>query len=192
MSNELLAWLVMLVGFSICFYFIIRTFVFARSLLQDAPYVPVSKEAARRALELLDMKEGDIFVDIGSGNGIVVLLAAQMTSGHIPVAGIEISWWLVLVSNLRKLLSTFKKNIQFINTDMLEQNYSHANRIFLFLTTDLVSKLMPKLERELPKGSRVVSVMFKFPEKFLQKNKVEVVESNIWGKTTNLYLWTKK
>lgn len=192
MSNELLAWFVMLIGFGICFYFIIRTLVFARSLLHDAPYVPVGKEAALKALELLEIKEKDRFVDIGSSNGAVVLLAAKLTAGKTPVSGVEISWWLVLASRIKSILSPYRKSMRFFNSDMFSYDYSEMNKVFLFLTTDLVSKLMPKIEKELPKGSRIVSVMFKFPEEFLRKNKVEVVKSTMWGKPVNLYLWKKK
>jgi hypothetical protein len=49
-----------------------------------------------------------------------------------------------------------------------------------------------KLEYELPKGSRVVSVLFKFPDEFMKANRVEVKRCKMWGKEWNLYLWTKK
>ena len=50
---------------------------FAFVLLYGAPYLPTRKAQANRALDLLKLKEGDIFVDLGSGDGAVLIEAAK-------------------------------------------------------------------------------------------------------------------
>lgn len=186
-----LAWIVTVLGFGVSIYFIIRTIVFSRSLLREVPYVPVNKEVAKQALEFLGLKKGDNFIDIGSGNGFVVVDAASKLKGKGIFTGVEISWWLVLSSNLRKYFNQYRSSMNFICADMMKQNYSGFNRVFLFLTTDMLEKLTPKLEKELPSGSRVVSVLFKFPDKFSKKQNIEMKECKMWGRTWNLYLWNK-
>jgi hypothetical protein len=190
--REVILWAVVILCWCISMYFIIRTFVFAHSLSNDAPYVPVGRKALREAMKLLRLKEGDNFVDVGSGDGYAVLSAANLLNGKGTFTGIEISKVLVFWSNVRRLLNRYARKVKFINGDMFEQDYFQYNKVFLFLTDDLLKKLIMKLEYELPKGSRVVSVLFKFPDEFMKANRVEIKRCKMWGKEWNLYLWTKK
>jgi hypothetical protein len=190
--REVILWAIVILCWCISMYFIIRTFVFAHSLSNDAPYVPVGRKAFKEAMKILQLKEADNFVDIGSGDGYAVLSAADLLKGKGTFTGIEISKVLVFWSNVRRMLSRYARKVNFINEDMFEQDYFQYNKVFLFLTEDLLKKLVMKLEYELPKGSRVVSVLFKFPDEFMKANRVEVKRCKMWGKEWNLYLWTKK
>jgi hypothetical protein len=190
--REVILWGIVMLCWLISMYFVIRTFVFAHSLRNDAPYVPVGRKALREAMKLLRLEEGDNFIDIGSGDGYVVFNTANLLRGKGTFTGIEISGLLVFWSRLRRVFRRYGRKAQFIKGDMFEQDYFGYNKVFLFLTEDLLKKLIMKLEYELPKGSRVVSVLFKFPDEFMKANRVEVKRCKMWGKEWNLYLWTKK
>ena len=58
---------------------------------------------------------------------------------------------------------------------MFMQDYSGYNKVFMFLTTELVNRMARKLDNELPKGSKIVSVLFKFDDEFVSnKRSVEL------------------
>ena len=77
--------------------------IFALPALIGAPYVPSrSREVQRLFAEVLPLGKGDVVLDIGSGDGVVLMAAAQQGSRAI---GCEINPVLVLISRwrLRKL-----------------------------------------------------------------------------------------
>jgi hypothetical protein len=190
--REILLWTLVIVGEAVCIYFIVRTFVFAHSLFRDVPYVPTGRSVARQALQMLGLEKRDRFVDIGSGDGYTVFQASEMLEGVGEFTGVEISKYLVLSSNFHRLFHKHKESIRFIRGNMFDQDYSGYNKIFLFLTTDLLKRMTPKLEKELPKGSKIVSILFKFPEEFSKKHRIESKSCKMWGKEWQLYLWSKE
>ena len=77
--------------------------IFALPALIGAPYVPSrSREVQRLFAEALPLGKGDVVLDIGSGDGVVLMAAAQQGAWAI---GYEINPFLVLMScwRLRKL-----------------------------------------------------------------------------------------
>ena len=57
--------------------FIVIAFCFAVVLLRGAPYLPTLRTQVEAAIELADIKEGDTLLELGCGDGKVVLCAAQ-------------------------------------------------------------------------------------------------------------------
>ena len=47
------------------------------SILFGAPFLPTLKPERLRAMDLLDLKPGQVFVDLGSGDGVMLVLAAE-------------------------------------------------------------------------------------------------------------------
>ena len=62
------------------------------------PYVPTLRRNLKSALDLLDLKPGETMLDLGSGDGRVLLAAAKRGAN---VVGVELSPLLVAVSWLR-------------------------------------------------------------------------------------------
>lgn len=122
----------------------------------DAPYVATKNQRIKKALKLANIKKGDIFYELGSGDGRVVIEAAKM--GAVAF-GIEQSW-------IRVWLSRWKaKNIanaHFIHGDIFKRNLEHADIVYIFLLPKGVDKLKPKLKKELKKGSLVITQTFHF------------------------------
>ena len=76
----------------------ILVLAFGGVLLRGAPYVPTLDRQGKIALELLDLKPGQTLLELGSGDGKMLVLAAR---AGLNVVGIELNPLLVGVSWLR-------------------------------------------------------------------------------------------
>lgn len=124
-----------------------------------APFVPMEPEIVERSLKLAEIKPGDVFYELGSGDGRVVTAAALKGAKAI---GIEIDKLRVLYSSF--WLKIFRiKNAQIINRDIFDVDLSDADIVFTYLLERTNEKLEEKLKKELRPGTRVVGVGFPFP-----------------------------
>ncbi len=106
-------------------------------------------------LKLAELKPGEVFFDLGAGDGRTVIMAAK-TFGARGV-GVELREDLA-----KKAMSTIHDNsladkVTIVNGDMFGVNLTSADVVFLYLTTSANEKIRPKLDAELKKGVRVVS-----------------------------------
>jgi len=120
-----------------------------------APYVPSPPLVVRQMLVLSELKPGEVFFDLGSGDGRTVIMAAKDFGAR--AVGVELREDLVK----KALGSVYEHNLQnrvtIVNSDMFKVDLSSADVIFLYLTTSANEKVKPKLEAETKKGTRVVS-----------------------------------
>lgn len=128
------------------------------SLARGAPYAAIGKKRLKILLELLDMKEGN-FIDIGSGDGRVIIAAARK---NVHSVGIEINPILFILSVL-KIKKKKVANAHIFFGDCYKHNYSKYSYVSIWGTGHMLKNLEPKLLRELRPGARVVSNHFKFP-----------------------------
>jgi predicted RNA methylase len=106
-------------------------------------------------LEVAEVKPGDVFFDLGAGDGRTVIMAAK-TFGARAV-GVEMREDLA-----KRAISVIQDNglgdrVTIVNGDMFKVDLSAADVVFLYLTTSANEKIKPKMEAELKKGVRVVS-----------------------------------
>lgn len=123
--------------------------------LYIAPYVPSPPQVIRQMLMLAELKPGEVFFDLGSGDGRTVVMAAKDFKAR--AVGVELREDLV-----KKALSTiFEQGLQdritIVNGDMFNVDLTSADVVFLYLTTSANEKVRPKLDSELKTGVRVVS-----------------------------------
>lgn len=132
--------------------------VFMNSLLgKDAPYVAMEPEVVKKVLKLAGIKKGDMFYDLGSGDGRLVIAAAQM--GVKKSVGIEIEKFKAKLSQ-RKIKKMGLKNAQIINDDLYNIDLSDATVVSVYLLPRTFPRLKKKLKSELKKGTKVVSSGF--------------------------------
>ncbi|MBI3984126.1 hypothetical protein HY346_02390 [Candidatus Microgenomates bacterium] len=143
-----MAWLVLLA------LFLIVAFLWGAGT--GAPWLPSHRLAVKRGLELLNLKPGQLLVDLGSGSGTVLLLAAQQ---GIRSIGYEISPVLWLWSWLRTRRYRRLVTIKFGN--YWHQPLPVADGIYVFLMERFMPKLDQKLKSELSRPTSVVSFGFK-------------------------------
>ena len=123
------------------------------------PFVPTPKRIIRRMIELADIKDNERIVDLGSGTGRIILLAAKKHKKNL-ITGIEKSLTLRLVSKFFLFFHPFfKKRVQIINQDFFNLDLLPFEVIFCFLTPEGLRRLWPKFMLLKP-GSRIISYMF--------------------------------
>ena len=125
-----------------------------------APFVPSNYQEMKAALELAKIKKGEKFVDLGSGEGSAVRWAAKYYQA--VAIGYEIHPMLVGYSRFVSWIQNLKKT-NFYNQNLFSADISDVHVLYLFLLPKTLAKLKDKLERELPKGTRVIAHGFKIP-----------------------------
>lgn len=126
-----------------------------------APFVPLDPDVVLRIIDLTDVKEGEVFYDLGSGDGRIVIAAALRGA---KAYGVEIDRLKVWYSRLWVTLLRLNKNAKIIHNDLFDTDLSEADVVCLFLLQETNDKLQAKLEKELKKGTRVISAAFNFPK----------------------------
>lgn len=138
-------------GFFLWIFYIGRTSKFG------APFVPSEPEVVERITTLTEIKKGDIFYELGSGDGRIVIAAALRGA---KAYGIEIDRFRVWYSRLWIRLLRLDQDIQILHQDFFKVNLSKADVVCLFLLPKTNEKLTKKFKKELKKGARVISYGF--------------------------------
>ncbi|MGD8544069.1 MAG: methyltransferase domain-containing protein [Candidatus Bathyarchaeota archaeon] len=120
-----------------------------------APYVSSPLSVVRQMLVLSELRPGELVYDLGSGDGRVVIMAAQ----EFGARGIGVELREDLVKRAIEKISELNINdkVKIVQRDMFNVDLSQADVITLYLTTSANEKVKPKLESELKQGARVVT-----------------------------------
>lgn len=142
------------------------------ALIFGAPFAPLADNRIKSMLQLLKPKTGDKFVDLGSGDGRIVIAFAKL---GIESHGYEINPVLVAISRLkiRRLNLQHKAFIHF--KDFWMEDLSKFNLVALYGIAHMMGRLEKKLLKELKPGSKIVANYFKFPHLVPVKK-----ENNVW------------
>lgn len=186
---EIFLWGVVIVGYLVAITCVYKVYVFAFSLFNEVPFVASDTSIIRESLKYLDLKSTDNFIDIGSGDGKVVFLAHKLYPNLKSYTGIDFSTPLILQSNLKRKLM-FLNNVKFHKKDALMYNYSQYNKVFLYMTTDMTSRIMNVIKDQLPEKSIVVSAVFGMGE-FEKENEVTVHKVKLNKKEVTITIWKK-
>ena len=138
--------------------FSILVLLFGFVLLFGAPYLPTQRKQTQAALDLLDLKPGQTFYELGCGDGRVLKQAAQR---GLNVVGYELNPILVLVA----YVYTWKhrKQTQIVWGSFWNADISKADGVFVFLLDRFMPRLDKKLQAEHGKSLALVSYTFKIP-----------------------------
>ncbi len=131
------------------------------TLLRQVPYVPTPQDVVEKMLELAKVKPDDVVYDLGSGDGRIVITAAQKYGAH--AVGVEINPDLYRQSSARITELGLDGRAHIICEDMFDVSLKHATVVTMYLLTSFNEKMRPKLERELHSGTRVVCHDFHVP-----------------------------
>ena len=120
----------------------------------DVPYVTTPQNVVDAMLELAEVGPNDRLLDLGSGDGRIVITAARRF-GTVGL-GIEIDPTLVELSRRNASRQGVAQQARFIVADLLTADLSRFNVITMYLLPDVNLLLRSKL-RSLPTGTRIVS-----------------------------------
>ena len=121
----------------------------------DTPYVPTPQVVVNRMLELAKVKPGETVIDLGSGDGRIMITAAQEYGAR--GFGVEIDPYLVQSSNEEAQRVGVADRIKFLKQDLFTTDFHEADVLTLYLMPDVNMALRPKILAELRPGTRVVS-----------------------------------
>jgi len=123
-----------------------------------APDVPTPQPIVERMLEAGRVKPGELVYDLGSGDGRVVITAAQKFGAR--AVGIEIRPDLCRIAVERIKAAGLEERVKIVQGSALRVDLSPADVVTMFLLTTSNERLKPALEKYLKPGTRVVSNQF--------------------------------
>jgi Methyltransferase domain len=124
------------------------------------PYVPTPQVVVDQMLRIGAVGAADYVIDLGSGDGVIVLTAARQLKAR--GMGIEIDPALVKLSNAEAKRLGVADRAQFFVQDVFKADLSRATVVTLYLLPGMMINLRPKIFNELRPGTRVVSHDYNF------------------------------
>lgn len=100
------------------------------------PYVPATTEQVKNVLSFLPKNASGKLIDIGSGDGRIVIAAAQH---GIAADGVELNPWLVLYSRLSALRQSVGKRTNFFRRDLWKLDIKPYKYIVIFGVEQMVT-----------------------------------------------------
>lgn len=119
------------------------------------PFVPTPWVILDEMLRLAEIRPDDVVYDLGSGDGRLVIAAAERHGAR--GVGVERHPDLVVYSRSLAQTRGLADRVRFVEGDVLQANVRDATVVMMYLLPRLVVQLVPKLRAELPVGARIVS-----------------------------------
>ncbi len=155
----------------------------------DAPFVTTPQNVVDAMLELAGVRAGDQLIDLGSGDGRIVITAAKRWG--VPGLGVEIDPRLVERARTSAASEGVAGKARFAIADLFTTDLSGASVITMYLLPDVNEALKPRLQKLKP-GTRIVSHDWHMGDwKPDRQITVAAPEKKIGiEKSSKVYLWT--
>lgn len=125
---------------------------------KDVPYVPTAPEVVDAMLKLAEVKSGDFVIDLGCGDGRIVVAAAKDFKAR--GRGVDFNPKRIAEAKANAREAGVSDRVEFIEGDFFQADIHDASVVTLYLLPSVNLKLRPKLLKELKVGSRIVSHSF--------------------------------
>lgn len=172
------------------FLLLLSAFLFSISTLDvkaqnlDVPYVPTPEPVVEKMLDLANVNNGDYVIDLGSGDGRIVIAAAKRgASGH----GIDLDPDRVSEARDNAAKAGVSDRIMFMEENIFDTDFSNASVITMYLLPTVNTKLRPELLDKLEPGTRVVSHSFDMDE--WKADKRVTVKDDDGSGSHDIYYW---
>lgn len=143
-------------------------------LFFGAPYLPTLNAQVETALQLSGLKAGDTLLELGCGDGKVLIAAAKL---GIKSIGYELNPVIALVAWLKT--RKYKSKVKIICGNFWTAEWPKADAVFTFLLPKYMAKLDNRMAAYKYKPTKLVSIAFAIPGKSTDQQKNGV----------NLYLY---
>ena len=124
----------------------------------DVPYVPTRPELVDQMLKLADIKKTDTVIDLGCGDGRIVITAAAKYGAH--GIGYDLNPERIKEANENARKAGVADRVKFVEGNLFDADIHAATVVTLYLLPDVNMRLRPKLLKDLKPGTRVVSHAF--------------------------------
>jgi Methyltransferase domain len=121
-----------------------------------SPFVPSEQENVERMLKLVELRDDDVVVDLGSGDGRIVLTAARMNR-KLRGWGVDINPKLVEESNATAKAEGVADRVQFFHRNAFDADLREATVIAMWLWPEMQRLLRPMILAHARPGARVVT-----------------------------------
>ena len=160
---QIISWFAFLILLSVLILLLIWMWSVAKA---KVPFVSVPLSTLKDIEKALDLKEGSIVYDLGCGDGRV-LFYLYKNNPKLKYIGIENSFFPYMLASFRNWFhkKINKSDITIIKKDFFDVDLSNATHIFTYLYPNVMDDLVPKLDKELLSGTRLVSASFHFTSK---------------------------
>ena len=149
----------------------------------DVRFLPTPQNVVEAMLTLAHVTPADIVFDLGSGDGRIPITAARKFGAR--GVGVELDERLVRLARENAARAGVDERVTFIEGDLFQADISSATVVAIFLLPSLNVRLIPKFERELRPGARIVSHHFAMGDRW-----VPDAEQDVSG--LMIYLWKMK
>jgi hypothetical protein len=161
------------------------------TLKTGGPYVPTPQVVVDQMLRFANVGEKDFVIDLGSGDGVIVLTAAkQYQAGGM---GVDIDADLVKQSNASAQKLGVADRVRFVQLDVFKADLSKASVLTLYLLPEMMINLRSKIFNELKPGTRVVSHDYHFGSEWSADDQIrfDVPEKEAINgvPSATVYLW---
>ena len=161
----------------------------ADELEWQAPFITTPDEIVVRMLEMAGTRADDTVLDLGSGDGRIVIAAARRFGAR--GLGIELDGALVEKSRANARAAGVEERVRFEQGDVLVADIARASVVTVYLLPALMGKLQSRFINELAPGTRVVSHSFGMAGWRPDRSEVFKVVGRHPGQgdESRLYLW---
>jgi SAM-dependent methyltransferase len=154
---------------------------------RDVPYVPTPWAVVEAMLALGKVGAGDFLVDLGSGDGRIVITAAKKHGAR--GFGVDLDGDLVQVANAEAKRQGVAERAVFQQSNIFETDFSQATVVTLYLLPDVNLRLRDKVLALRP-GTRVVSHDFSMGDwRPDVERRIAVPDKSYGPPSSQLYLW---
>ncbi len=126
----------------------------------DVPWIPSPMKVVREALKLAKICEKDVVYDLGSGDGRVIVTAAEMGARAV---GVEKDKGLVAISRQIIKERGLEERAKVLEMDFRDVDLSEATVVYLYIYYSVIRDVLLEKLKELKPGTRVVSMEIPVP-----------------------------
>ena len=154
------------------------------TFIGDVPYVPTPQDVVESMLDLAKVVAGDYVIDLGSGDGRLVVTAAKRGAQGF---GVDLDPKRIAESLENAKQAGVSDRAQFFQRDLFETDFSRATVLTMYLLPEINLKLRPKVLGLKP-GTRVVSHDFDMGDDWVPDERIRML-SKLTNYESNAYLW---
>ena len=152
----------------------------------DVFFAPTPQPVVEAMLKAVKLTKQDVLYDLGSGDGRIPITAARVYGAR--AVGIELDPALVNEATTAARQAGVADRVTFLTQDLFTTSITEATVVSMYLTPYLNFQLLPKLNKELKPGARVVSYQWEMMDprdKYeYRPNQRLVIGNNL------IYVWT--
>lgn len=157
---------------------------------RDVPFVPTPYETVEEMLNLAGVGPGDYVIDLGSGDGRIVIAAGRRGAfGH----GVDIDPKRINDARRNAARANVDDKVMFVEGNLFETDFSKATVITMYLLNSVNMRLRPLMLEKLKPGTRIVSYYFNMndwePDKQVVVNNSDVYYWVVPAKAGGSWAW---